>query len=265
MSWYNNDNGFASLEPKKTYTKRFWMPNNQEKLITFVDTPVIDLDGVQIKTPFQYNEYQLQLNGNWRNWFTQPINPQDDVLKEMGYKASKVAVMTIVDHSEWTDKQGNLHKDELSLYVVKRSQPIWKQIEKLIERNGSLAGKTFRVHRMGDKSPGSGSMLEKNEQDFNLDPNVHKPFNYLEILKPKTRAELEAIFNPNQDDPFKRNAEQFNTPDQQVNDAWSNQSQSSWSTQSQSQAQANGWGNHQPQQEQNRVLGANSSSDSIPF
>ena len=261
MSWYNNDNGFASLEPKKTYTKRFWMPNNSEKLITFIDAPIIELDGVQIKTPFQYNEYQLQLNGNWRNWFTQPINPQDDVLKEMGYKASKVAVMTIVDHSEWTDKQGNLHKDELSLYVVKRSQPIWKQIEKLLERNGSLSGKTFRVHRMGDKSPGSGSMLEKNEQDFNLDPSIHKPFNYLEILKPKSKAELEALFSP-QEDPFKRNAEQFNTPT--VTNSW-NQSANAWNNQAQEQAQQ-AWGNPQPSSpEQSRVIGANSSTDPIPF
>ena len=163
----------------------------------------------------------------------------------------------MIDHAEWTDRNGAVHKDELALYVVKRSQPILAQLEKIIAREGSLSGKTFRVHRMGDKSPGSGSMLEKYEQNFNLNAELHKTFNYLEILKPKSKEELEAIFNPGANDPFKQ------TPQTQSSNSFGGDT--SWSQQNQSQAQNNGWGS--PSQE-NRVFGATSSSndsDPIPF
>ena len=255
MSWYNNDAGFVQNSPKK-YTKRFWMPNNTDRLITFVDNPIEDFAGVQVQTPFKYNEYQVQLNGSWKNWFTQTIDPSQDVLKELGYKASKVAVLTVIDHAEWTDRNGAVHKDELALYVVKRSQPIWAQLEKIIAREGSLSGKTFRVHRMGDKSPGSGSMLEKYEQNFNLNPELHKAFNYLEILKPKSKEELESIFNPSANDPFQQSVQSSNSFGGGDN---------GWGQQSQAQAQDNGWGS--PSQE-SRVFGATSSSndsDPIPF
>ena len=256
MSWYNNDAGFVQNSPKK-YTKRFWMPNNTDRLITFVDNPIEDFGGVKVQTPFKYNEYQVQLNGSWKNWFTQPIDTTQDVLKELGYKASKVAVLTVIDHAEWTDRNGTVHKDELALYVVKRSQPIWAQLEKIIAREGSLSGKTFRVHRMGDKSPGSGSMLEKYEQNFTLNTELHKPFDYLEILKPKVKEELESIFDPNANDPFKQ------TPQNQSSNGFGGDA--SWGQQGQSQAQNNGWGT--PSQE-SRVFGATSSgndSDPIPF
>jgi len=256
MSWYNNDAGFVQNQPKK-YTKRFWMPNNTDRLITFVDTPIVEFDSVKVQTPFKYNEYQIQLNGSWKNWFTQPLDPSQDVLKEMGYKSSKVAVLTVIDHAEWTDRKGAVHKDELALYVVKRSQPIWAQLEKIIAREGDLSGKTFRVHRMGDKSPGSGSMLEKYEQNFNLNPDLHKPFNYLELLKPKSKEELEAIFNPNANDPFKQGG-------LGSSNSIGNTGDTSWGQQSQAQAQDNGWGNTSNQE--NRVFGATSNNkDVIPF
>ena len=59
MSWYNNDNAFPS--ENKKYTRRFWMPNNTEKQITFVDGAVVECGGVQVKAPFKIEEYQIQL------------------------------------------------------------------------------------------------------------------------------------------------------------------------------------------------------------
>ena len=189
MSWYNNDDAFTQ-NTKKNYTRRFWMPKDTERLITFVDTPIVELEGIKIQTPFKYNEYQIQHNGHWRNWFTKPLNKEEDVLADMDYRASRVAALTVVDHSEWEDRKGVKHKDELVLYVVKRSSAIWKQIEKQINRHGSLAGKTFNISRLGDRSAGAGDMLEKHDQDFQLDPEIHKPFNYLDILKPRPKEEI---------------------------------------------------------------------------
>ena len=257
MSWYNNDEGFDQKH-KSSYVRRFWMPNDSDRLMTFIDTPIVDLNGVQIQTPFKYNEYQLQLNGHWRNWFTQPFNLEDDVLKDMGYKASKVAALTVVDHSEWTDKKGILHKDEVVLYVVKRSSSIWTQMTKILNREGSLAGKTYRVHRMGDKSPGAGVMLEKHEQNFVLDPSVHVPYNYLELLKPKGKGELEALFNP-EPDPF-----QQGKPDNNQNQGWGDNNGNGWGGTASVSNQNQGWGDTNSQ---SRVYGTTSqdNKDVVPF
>lgn len=251
MSWYNNDEGFAQNN-KSNYVRRFWMPNDSDRLITFIDTPVIDLNGIQIQTPFKYNEYQLNLNGHWRNWFTQPFNSEEDVLAEMGYRASKVAALTVVDHSEWTDKKGVKHKDEVVLYVVKRSAAIWKQITKIMAREGSMSGKTYRIHRMGDKSPGAGVMLERHEQNFQLDSSLHVPYNYLELLKPKTKAEIDRLFNP-EPDPFQQGKPQQS---QGQNQSWGNNDNQGWGNQ---QSNNQGWGDNQ-----NRVYGA-TSTDQVPF
>ena len=257
MSWYNNDEGFAQNNPKSKFTRRFWMKKDTKRLITFVDEPIIELNGVRVQTPFKYNEYNIQLNGSWRNYFTQPFNQQDDVLGQMDYKAAKVAALTVIDHEEWEDKNGVKHKDELTLYVVKRSSAVWKQILKFMEKEGSLSGKTFSLYRMDDnKAPAAGSILKKYEQNFTLNPSVHKPFNYLEILAPKSREELESLFH----DPFKQGQQSQSFGNQQNNawpspdNGWNNGSQDSWNQQS-----------GQSQQGDSRVYGATSNNGTIPF
>lgn len=194
MSWYNDDSAFYT-EDKTKQTRRFWMPNDSERRVTFVDGQSVTLNGIEVKTPFQYQEYQVKHNNHWRNWFTRHPDASHDILAKHNHRASKVAAFTVVDHNEYTDKNGVIHKDMLSLYVVKRSQPIWKQIEKLLSRHGSLQGKSFMISRYGDKSPGTGTMLELIDSWSRFDPSVHKPFNYLEVLAPKTADEIEAILS----------------------------------------------------------------------
>lgn len=245
MTWFNNDEGFEAQRPKKNYVNRFWMPKDSEKTITFVDDTTVLCGETTITSPLFIEEYQINLNGHWRNWFTRPFKPEDDLLKEMGYRASRVAIFTIIDHSEWTDKKGTLHKDELKLFVVKRSAPIYKQIEKLMGRHGSLRGRQFNVSRMGDKSPAVGSMLEyldhKEPQEI--------PFNYLEVLKPKTREEIEAIFNPSSDNSGWGSS--GNTQKEPSSDSWNaqvdkNQPQPSWGSGNSSPSQGDSYFNSKP-------------------
>lgn len=254
MTWFNNDEGFEAQRPKKNYVNRFWMPKDSEKTITFVDDTTVMCGETKITSPLFIEEYQLNLNGHWRNWFTRPFKPEDDLLKEMGYRASRVAVFTIIDHSEWTDKKGTLHKDELKLFVVKRSAPIYKQIEKLMSRHGSLRGRQFNVSRMGDKSPAVGSMLEY--QDHIEIEEV--PFNYLEILKPKTREELENIFNPTSD-----NNNWGGSTKAPETSSWGANTQSSSQTQNQSPTQSS-WGSP-PSQGDSYFNQKPNSNDGIPF
>ena len=99
------------------------------------------------------------------------------------------------------------------MYVVKRSSTVWKQIERFYSTHGSLQGQRFRISRMGDKSPGAGSLLEHIGQSEVYNPEIHKPYDYFEVLKPKTREELIKITSPDQDD--------FNGQSQQA--AWGGQ------------------------------------------
>ena len=198
MSWFNNDSAFKSETSDKV--RRFWMKNGTDREITFVDPATINFNGQQIPTPIQYMEYNLNMNGHWRNWFTRPTDDSQDFLKELGHRASKVAALTVIDHSEWTDRKGNAHKDEVVMYVVKRSSTVWKQIERFYSTHGSLQGQRFRISRMGDKSPGTGSLLEHIGQSEVYNPEIHKPYDYFEVLKPKTRDELIKITSPDQDD-----------------------------------------------------------------
>lgn len=243
MSWYNNDNAFKA--EKSSFTRRFWMKNGTDREITFIDGASIDFNGQKIPTPIQYQEYNLNMNGHWRNWFTRPTDDSQDFLKEMGHRASKVAALTVIDHSEWTDRKGVVHKDEVTLYVLKRSSTVWKQIERFYQTHGSLEGQKFRISRMGDKSPGAGSLLEHIGASDVYDSSIHKPFEYFEILAPKTRQELMDICNPDKDD--------FAQPQQQSQQpAWGGQAQqqeSAWGSQPQQQQQQSAWGG-QPQQQQ---------------
>ena len=198
MSWFNNDSAFKSETSDRV--RRFWMKNDTERMITFVDPATINFNGTEIPTPIQYMEYNLNMNGHWRNWFTRPTDDSQDFLKELGHRASKVAALTVIDHSEWPDRKNNTHKAEVVMYVVKRSSTVWKQIERFYSTHGSLQGQKFRISRMGDKSPGAGSLLEHVGQSEVYNPEIHKPYDYFEILKPKTRDELIKITSPDQDD-----------------------------------------------------------------
>jgi hypothetical protein len=252
MSWFNNDSAFKSETSDKV--RRFWMKNGTDREITFVDPATINFNGQQIPTPIQYMEYNLNMNGHWRNWFTRPTDDSQDFLKELGHRASKVAALTVIDHSEWTDRKGNVHKDEVLMYVVKRSSTVWKQIERFYSTHGSLQGQRFRISRMGDKSPGAGSLLEHIGQSEVYNPEIHKPYDYFEVLKPKTRDELIKITSPDEDD--------FNGQSQQA--AWGGQpapqqppQQSAWANynaqpiqQPPQPPQQLGWGASQPTQQQ---------------
>jgi len=257
MSWYNNDAAFKNESSSRV--RRFWIKNNTDREITFVDGPSIDFNGTAVPTPLKYQEYNLNMNGHWRNWFTKPTDASQDFLSELGNRASKVAVLTIIDHSEWTDRKGDLHKDELLLYVVKRSSTVWKQIERFYQAHGCLQGQRFRISRMGDKSPGAGSLLEHIGPSEVYNPELHTPYDYFEILKPKTKEELIKITSPDQDD-FSQPQQHQTPPQQHSQSAWggyqSNTPQNTWNTQPPQQPQ-------QPQQPPSQYGYAKDSK--IPF
>lgn len=171
---------------------RFWMPTGTTTRIVFLDD-----------VPPIYEEHQLQINGDWKNWFT--------CLKQFGKpcphcEASSYAytagAYTIIDGTEWKDKQGNVHKNEKKLFVAKIDT--LKKLKQISAKRGGLRGCVFEVSRTGDKSPGTGDMFdfEKKLTEEELvamfgkkDPKGAQGYNYDEILAPKDAEETKSNMN----------------------------------------------------------------------
>lgn len=231
MSWYGG--GFGNETPaeqqRKTGDKvfRFWMKPGSDTQITVVDSAVLNLippgetQAAKVPAPFIYFEYNLNINGSWKNWFTKPlvvvngkVSPtelhEDDLLGRAGQRASECAVLTVIDHTQWKDRNGNLHKDELKLYVMKTASDTYAAMMKLAGKfDGNLRGLKLDVSRPNDpKSPSVGSVLQP--ADF-AQPKVSladdvQPFNYLVELAPPSaedlRSKVPLLVQDDEDIPF---------------------------------------------------------------
>ena len=168
---------------------RFWLPKDATSSITFLDGNVAD--GI-LDIPF-YHEHNVNMNGSWLNWFICTQDEEPCPICEGGGTASYVGIMTVIDHSEYKDKNGNIKKDTLKLFVAKRDTI--KLLQKYAVKRGGLRGCTFDVSRTGDKSPGVGSAFDFTEKltDAELkakygakkpgEVDRSQPVNYEEYLK----------------------------------------------------------------------------------
>ena len=147
--------------------RRYWLPRDAEGLISFLDGE-LDQDTGMLDA-LCYHEHQARINGRWTNWFAcieddEPCPLCQDM--DGGSKTvnrSLVSPFTVIDHNKWTDKEGNDRQHEKRWFVCKRDT--FKRLAKVAARRGGLAGVTFEVSRIGDKSPSVGSdfdYVEKN-------------------------------------------------------------------------------------------------------
>jgi len=177
--------------------RRFWIPNDTESQITFLDGG-LDTDGL-LQT-VTYWEHQLRMNGHWRNWFacTQDQEPCPICLGQAD-TPSLVAVFTVLDHNEWKDKQGAMHKNERRLFVCKRET--FKRLQKIATKREGLSGATFDVSRTGDKSASVGSdfdFVEKRieaeiRKAYSLTKDDVAAFDYEEVIVYRDASELQKI------------------------------------------------------------------------
>ena len=175
------------------YINRFWMPNDAETKITFLDGS-LDEDGM-LDAP-TYLEHQLNMDGSWKNWFACTGETEPCPICEGGDNPTLVAVLTIIDHTEWTDKKDKIHKDEKKLFVCKRYTI--KQLQKIATKRGGLAGMTFEVSRIGEKAASVGDMYDYvGKRSAAVLKKKYKDnatvFDYEEVLNYKTAEELRAI------------------------------------------------------------------------
>jgi hypothetical protein len=199
MSWVSTG-GFETEIEKTVYgPSRFYLKVGAEDAqITFVDDTNLTAqfqapDGsiITYTPPVMLKEHQLQINGDWRNWFTCLAQlDQACPICQARLKASQTAILTVIDHSQWTDKKGKVHKDELKIFAVKTSQSAYKLLLKLHKRNEGLRGLTVNASRLGDKSAGVGDQYEVVKKV--VLPVECQPLPYGTIFAPKTPRELRA-------------------------------------------------------------------------
>ena len=173
-------------------TRRFWVKRGGERRITFLDGS-LDADGEL--SMVTYYEHNLYMNGNWRNFFVCTGNEEEPCpICEEGKLPSMVAAFTIVDHTEYTDRNGETHKNQKMLLIAKRqTQQI---LETIAVKRGGLAGLTFDVMRVDeDQSPAVGTMFDfvKKHELAKVLKAYGEPYEYEKVLGYKPPEELRAM------------------------------------------------------------------------
>ena len=173
----------AVEEKQKSYVNRFWLPADSTAKIVFLDDnpPIIE-------------EHQLQIDGDWKNWFTclRMVGEVCPICENLDNKAYTVGFYTILDMSEWVDKSGKTHMNELKLFPAKFKT--LQVLKRLSAKRGSLEGCVFEVYRSTSDAPNTGDVFDfeeklTKEDILALNPDA-KPFNYAEILQPKEVGEI---------------------------------------------------------------------------
>lgn len=184
---------------RKDEVRRFWMPEDSETVITFLDGD-LDEDGIFV-TPC-YAEHNMYMNGNWRNWFPCVAESEPCPLCELAEdknskvsRASLVTLFTVIDHSEF-ESNGKVYKDQVKLFVSKFETT--KKLLKLAQKYGGLTGVTFDVSRGGSQSSSVGEMFvydQKNTLDdlkntFETEQNKVIALDYAKVIKYYTAHDL---------------------------------------------------------------------------
>lgn len=140
---------------------RFWLNDGEERQITFLDGKLDEEGMLDIQ---MYYEHTLNVNGNWENFVctAEVDQSQPCPICEKGDRAALVGVMTVIDHTPHTIKngasKGNVIQHSRKLFVAKR-QTI-EQLTVLAKKRGGLQGCTFDVSRIGDKAARVGSQFD---------------------------------------------------------------------------------------------------------
>lgn len=148
----------AKAQANKDRPFRFFLKNGGETSITFLDGD-LDADGA-LEIPYYYEHFE-KIAGRVQT-FPCLQDSEPCPLCESGNSPSFVGVMTIIDHTEFKDKEGNMKKDQVRLFVAKRGTI--KQLQKLAAKRGGLRGCRFDVSRTGDKEPGVGNVFDFTEK-----------------------------------------------------------------------------------------------------
>jgi hypothetical protein len=182
----------GDANPNEGNNLRFWMPKNVEKTIIFVT------DGHEAPVIW---EHSGQIGGSWRNWASclEPLGVPCGLClysnaNRGAWRRYKGRFFTVIDCSEFKDKQGRDRKNERRLLVAKKDTSEILKRKYLSRRDAgqTLSGAMFKVFRPdSEKSAGVGEdfefvkMVDLKAYGFAADPNKAfiKPNGHLDLGK----------------------------------------------------------------------------------
>lgn len=178
--------------------RRFWIPNDTDTQITFLDG---NLDNEGLLDAWYWLEHNVQLNGKYGNFYACTREEEPCPICTTN-NPSLVAGLSIIDHTAFESKKtGKMVQDRVLLFVCKATT--YQLLQKLAAKRGGLAGCTFDVSRTGEMSPGVGSMfdfVEKNPvqnilQKYSTKDNVLQVPDLQDIITKQYRTadELRAL------------------------------------------------------------------------
>ncbi|NIT54904.1 MAG: hypothetical protein GWN00_01250 [Aliifodinibius sp.] len=175
---------------------RFWIKEGNDTILTFLDGYLND-EGML--DPPMYWEHQLNMSGHWRNWFVclKTINQYCPICENDN--SALVAVFTVIDHSTYETKKGDIITDQVKLYVCKMQT--LQQLRKLAAKTGGLAGVSYEVSRIGDNAANVGNMFQFLEQNpvkdiiakLSTEEKKISVFNYEQVIQFRTVEELSKL------------------------------------------------------------------------
>jgi hypothetical protein len=200
-SWYQTGN--KGLETARRLQEeraaqygpmRFWLKPGASAKITFLDT-----EG------FYFNEHELCFNGKWGNYFTCLRDFSECPLCD-GTESKPVygCAYTIIDHSKYEGKNGIIQNQKKLLVV--RTAVINKLARRRETLEGNLTYGLFLFFRDSKDECRTGEDIEfvkrispkdlvrfKPKDSKENDETWLKPFDYMELFKPKSVEELRKL------------------------------------------------------------------------
>lgn len=143
---------------------RFWMPEDSDRKITFLDG---DLDDEGMLDIPMFHEHFVKVNGQSENYVcTMESEGFCPICNKGDSKPALVGIMTVIDHTPYKvqsgQNAGKVYKDRKKLFVAKKQTV--RMLSKLAVKRGGLRGVTFDVSRTGDKSAGVGNQFDFDEK-----------------------------------------------------------------------------------------------------
>jgi hypothetical protein len=173
--------------------RRFYLNDGEEKTVTFLDG-ILDKEGVL--EFLSYHEHNLQTGP--KSWEQIPCIARSEIcpLCNIGDTPRYVGVLTVINHTQYTIKQGpNAGKvlgDRRELYVATANT--LNMLQHHAAKRGGLRGWKVEIARIGDKSARVGSTFQWLEQlnDAALAAlgELGQPADYAHEIRAYTAAEM---------------------------------------------------------------------------
>lgn len=208
----SGDDADTALEERVKQSEQGYVPrvymgvtkeNEDGHPYTFVDGPI---NPGGYPTPFAYDEHNFKMGNSWRNHVTcieglphpetgRPMACpicRSQVIPENQRRPYTAHAYTVMNHVPYELSDGtkkNENGDELTLLIAKTSFASYLKRKRRKEQpNGGLRGWKGFFLRTDKKQPNTGNQVEW-EGKTEL-PDTIQPFDYSEILAPKTPEEI---------------------------------------------------------------------------